>query len=99
MWKVEIEKKAKAELLEILKTKQITQDDIAILKKWVSELEEHGIESIQQGHFWNDYALHSEWKGYRSSSFSFKGRIIYKVVKNKVMVRIVRITTTHDYRR
>ena len=48
--------------------------------------------------FWNDHALTEEWKGHRSSSFSRKGRIIYKIENEEIkIVKVVKITGTHSY--
>lgn len=47
-----------------------------------------------------DHQLSGEWTGYRSSSFSPLGRIIYKVTKNEIeIVEIAKITKTHNYKK
>ena len=98
-WKIIIEASAKKELHDLLNTKIIDQNDIQVLKKWVSEIEENGPNAVLDSSFWNDHPLHSDWKGYRSSSFSYRGRIIYKVINEKIVVQVVRVTADHDYRR
>ena len=45
-----------------------------------------------------DETLRGEWKGFRSSRLGLHYRIIYKVVKDKILVQVIDITT-HDYRR
>jgi mRNA-degrading endonuclease YafQ of YafQ-DinJ toxin-antitoxin module len=48
--------------------------------------------------FWNDHGLLDEWTGHRSSSFSRKGRIIYKIEDEQIkIVRVVKITGTHSF--
>ncbi|MCB0356742.1 MAG: hypothetical protein KDD40_07025 [Bdellovibrionales bacterium] len=98
-WRVELDEKAKFELMELKKSGELSQGDIEVLRKWVSEIEEGGFDAIKNSPFWNDHPLHSDWEGHRSSSFSYKGRIIYKVIDNKILVMVVRITVDHDYRR
>lgn len=98
-WKVEIERKAERELGALLKSRALNQDDIQILQKWITEIEEVGLEAIWESRYWNDHELHSEWAGCRSSSFSFRGRIIYKVIDEEIVVLVVKVTTDHDYRR
>lgn len=98
-WRVELDEEAKLELMELKKNGELSQGDIEVLRKWVSEIEEGGVDAIKKSPFWNDHPLHSDWKGHPSSSFSYKGRIIYKVIDNKILVMVVRITVDHDYRR
>lgn len=98
-WKVEITPEAHREFVQLVKEGALANSDVEVIKKWVSEIEEYGLESIWKSSFWNDHELHSEWAGYRSSSFSYRGRLIYRVIKEKVVVEVVRITTVHDYRR
>ena len=98
-WAVEIESEAKKELVDLFSSGKLTQSDVEILRKWISEVEEGGIQAIEDSPYWNDHSLHSEWADHRSSSFSYRGRIIYKVMRNKILVVVVRITVDHDYRR
>ncbi|MEK2645185.1 hypothetical protein [Bdellovibrio sp. BCCA] len=47
---------------------------------------------------WNDHDLDGHLKGCRSSSFSRLGRIIYKVVDNKIqIIEILKVTPDHKY--
>ena len=46
----------------------------------------------------HDEALRGEWKGYRSSRLGLHFRVIYEVVANEILVKVVDITA-HDYRR
>lgn len=77
----------------------ITKDDIVLLKRWTIKVEEEGPESLQKTSYWGDHALDGEWRGYRASCFSNRGRIIYRVIDDKIEVRVVRITPDHDYRK
>jgi mRNA-degrading endonuclease YafQ of YafQ-DinJ toxin-antitoxin module len=100
MWSVEfLNKKVEEEYIKLIKEGKLTLDDNRIIKKWVSIIENEGIEALKNSSFWYDHELDGEWRGYRSSSFSKLGRIIYKVKNNKLIVYVVRITPDHDYRR
>jgi mRNA-degrading endonuclease YafQ of YafQ-DinJ toxin-antitoxin module len=96
MWHVKIEEKA----AEIFESDELTDDDKVVIQTWAQTVAEHGPNELQKRpSVWADHALHGEWQGYRSSSFSYKGRIIYKVKDNIVTVIVVRITTDHDYKK
>ena len=45
-----------------------------------------------------DEALSGEWKGFRSSRLNEQWRVIYSVVVDAFLVRVVRVTP-HDYRK
>src|SRR4051812_31303588 len=96
-WKVEYELPVAGQLKLDFKEGRISSEDISLLKSWVREIEELGPESIQKRRLWDDHPLEREWEGYRSSCFSLKGRIIYRIENEKVIVRVVRIPTEHDY--
>jgi mRNA-degrading endonuclease YafQ of YafQ-DinJ toxin-antitoxin module len=99
-WDVEFaSKKVEQEYVKLIKDGELTLDDNRIIKKWVSIIETEGLKAIQNSSFWYDHELDGEWKGYRSSSFSKLGRIIYKVENNKLIVYVVRVTPDHNYRR
>ncbi|MBT5032298.1 MAG: type II toxin-antitoxin system mRNA interferase toxin, RelE/StbE family [Proteobacteria bacterium] len=72
-----------------------------ILKKyeiWKDIVSVSGPEGLKLIRSFNDEPLRGDWKGYRSSRLSLKYRIIYKIVRNEVLVQVVNITA-HDYRR
>lgn len=46
----------------------------------------------------HDEALRGEWKGFRSSRLSNQYRIIYKIVEEKILIQVLKITP-HDYGR
>lgn len=77
----------------------ISKEDIGIIKKWVLQVEEQGPDSLWKTIGWDDHALDGNWRGYRASCFSPRGRIIYRVLKDRVEVLIARITPDHDYDR
>jgi mRNA-degrading endonuclease YafQ of YafQ-DinJ toxin-antitoxin module len=92
-------KPAETEFKKLIKSKLISSEDLIIIKAWVSEMEEEGPEFIENSKRWNDHQLHSEWEGYRSSSFSFSGRIIYKVNGREITINVHRVTHDHNYKK
>jgi mRNA-degrading endonuclease YafQ of YafQ-DinJ toxin-antitoxin module len=96
-WKVVISKKAQLEFLALKKSRELSSQDQEVIRAWTVEITLNGVENIIGSKKWNDHALQGRWAGYRSSSFSFKGRIIYKIEGNQVLVKVVRITVDHNY--
>jgi addiction module RelE/StbE family toxin len=45
-----------------------------------------------------DEALSGDWKGCRSSRLNEQWRVVYQVVTDALLVRVIRVTP-HDYRR
>lgn len=100
MWSVEFESpKVQAEIQALMRARKLSKDDQIIINAWIQQIAHHGPESIRGDFKWADHALTGEWEGYRSSAFSNKGRIVYRVVEKKVLIQIARITEDHDYRK
>lgn len=94
MWRIEEHRGVDKELsahrvpLEILKRYEKWKD-IAMLSG------PQGLRAITGFH---DEALSGEWKGFRSSRLNEQWRVIYQIVADVLLVRVVRVTP-HDYRR
>ena len=94
MWRIEEHRQADKELsssrvpVEILKRYEKWKD-IAMLSR------PQGLRAIKG---FRDEALLGDWKGYRSSRLNEQWRVIYQVLADALLVRVVRVTT-HDYRR
>jgi mRNA-degrading endonuclease YafQ of YafQ-DinJ toxin-antitoxin module len=100
MWSVEFENSAvEKEVAALIKSKKLTTEDQAIIHAWIQQISANGPESIRGDFKWADHALHGDWTGYRSSAFSNRGRIIYRIVNKKVVIKIARITDKHDYKK
>ena len=96
MWRVKIDNEA----AKIFESDELTNEDRVVIQTWAKTVTQHGPEGLLENpSVWADHPLYDEWRGYRSSSFSYKGRIIYKVEDKVVTVIVVRITTKHDYKR
>lgn len=98
-WKVKMEDKAEDELTLLLKKRIVTKEDVKVLLRWVSEMEEFGPEYIAKSKEWYDHELEREWSGYRSSAFSHAGRVIYRIVEDLILVEVARVTTDHNYKK
>jgi mRNA-degrading endonuclease YafQ of YafQ-DinJ toxin-antitoxin module len=97
-WKVDYEPQVKAEIRSQLSDGTLTKDDLQALAKWVDEIESHGLDHVQTA-YWNDHPLEAEWTGLRSASFSLRGRIICRAEDSRLIVMVVRVTATHNYRK
>ncbi|MFT3789937.1 MAG: type II toxin-antitoxin system mRNA interferase toxin, RelE/StbE family [Rudaea sp.] len=94
MWRIEEHRTVDKELssgrvpVEILKRYEKWKD-IAMLSGPV------GLRAIKGFH---DEALSGDWKGFRSSRLNQQWRVIYGIVADAFLVRVVRVTP-HDYRK
>lgn len=95
-WKVKIEDDAEA----MFHSKQLTAEDREVIHKWAKEVATHGPEVLlKKPDIWADHPLFGKWQGYRASSFSFSGRIIYRIEDKIVTVVVVRLSPDHDYKK
>ena len=82
-------------------SKQLNSVPIDVLKryeKWKDIVSISGPQGLRRIIGLRDEALKGDWKGYRSSRLNQQYRVIYKVVKDKVLIQVVNVTP-HDYRR
>ena len=77
---------------------RLSQDVLQRYEKWKDIVQISGPAGLRTIKGFHDESLSGEWKGYRSSRLNTQYRVIYKVVKNEVLVQVVKITP-HDYRR
>ncbi len=100
MWKVLFTARCEKEIKELLKQGLLTEDDKRVISIWIKQVKKHGPDLLRQERNqsnWNDHDLDRKWSGYRASSYSFSGRIIYKVENKIVTVIVVRVTSDHNY--
>ncbi len=67
-------------------------------EKWKDIVRFSGPEGLRLIKGFHDEALGGTWKGQRSSRLNEQYRVIYTVVKRKVLVEVIDVTA-HDYRR
>lgn len=90
MFKVILTKKCSSELLRKKKAGEFSNNDLILIRTWISEKTNFGPNYIESCGHWSDHALTGDRIGQRSSSFSASGRIIYKVKKNKIEISVVK---------
>jgi mRNA-degrading endonuclease YafQ of YafQ-DinJ toxin-antitoxin module len=97
MWKVEPTDECQQRFKQDFKKGLFSRDDGVVLTLWTNEMQAHGPYFIQRSPNWNDHPLEREWAGYRASCFSLSGRIIYRIIEDRIEVSVVRISPDHDY--
>ena len=97
MWVIEETTEVRKLLEKDFKSGRITRDDIIVIKKWYADMEKLGPEAVMSLGKYDDHHLDGDWHGHRSACFSPSGRIIYTVVEDKILVKVVRITPDHNY--
>lgn len=96
-WQVQMTDESEIQLVKDFKRGVLSKDDIQVIKTWINEVETKGIVHAQNNRTWRDHELDGKWKGHRAVSFSFAGRVIYKVEEDKIVVRVVKVTSDHEY--
>ena len=95
------------ETIQSLLDKDIKQGNFAkevrdLIAFWKSEIEEIGYEEYIVSSFaklLEDHKLSGERQGERSIVLNQTGgRLIYKYYKNKIVVKVIKITPDHDYK-
>lgn len=97
-WEVKVTSRAGQDIAQMVKDGTLTEEDQIIIRQWGQSIIDFGPELLRvRGSVWRDHELSGEWVGHRSSSFSNRGRIIYRIEDKVVRVLVVRVTATHDY--
>jgi addiction module RelE/StbE family toxin len=92
MWEIYEHRKA---------VKQLQSVPTEVLKryeKWKDIVYISGPEGLKLIKGFHDEALKGEWKGYRSSRLNIQYRVIYKIIRDEVLVHVIDLTA-HDYRK
>lgn len=97
-WTVEMTVDAEVKLRQDFNSGKIESSDIKVIKRWISDIEENGLEVTQSKPDWRDHELDGVWKNHRAISFSYSGRLIYRIENERVVVKVVRVTADHDYK-
>lgn len=92
MWKIYEHKNALKQL------KALPVDILKRYEKWKDIVVISGPKGLKLIKGFNDEPLRGEWKGYRSSRLNIQYRIVYKIEKEELFVKVVKVTT-HDCRR
>jgi len=92
MWEIYEHRKA---------VKQLQSVPTEVLKryeKWKDIVFISGPEGLKLIKGFHDEALKGEWKGYRSSRLNIQYRVIYKIIRDEVLIHVIDLTA-HDYRK
>ena len=92
MWRVEEHNRVDKEL------QGVPKEIVKRYEKWKDIARLSGPAGLRQIKGFHDERLSGKWKGYRSSRLGLQYRLIYQLVSNEQLFRIVSITA-HDYRR
>ena len=92
MWEIYEHRKA------VKRLESLPIDVLKRYEKWKDIILISGPDGLKQIRGFRDEALRGEWKGHRSSRLNIQYRVIYKIVKDLVLVQVVNVTP-HDYRR
>ena len=94
MWRIEEHR----DVDKVLSSRQVPIEILKRYEKWKDIVMLSGPPGLRAIRGFRDEALAGEWKGHRSSRLNEQWRVIYQVIADVVLVRVVRVTA-HDYRR
>ena len=98
-WVIDYEADVKKQIVAQMASGQMNTEDISVIRRWATEVEEQGLAATQANPTWRDHELFDEWKGHRAISFRIDGRLIYRIENGKLIVMVVRVTGSHDYKK
>jgi addiction module RelE/StbE family toxin len=78
--------------------KRVPVDILKRYEKWKDIVRISGPTGLKRIKGFHDEALHGDWQSYRSSRLNIQYRVIYKSLKDEVIIEVVEVTA-HDYRR
>ena len=78
--------------------RKLPSDVLKRYEKWKDIVRISGPQGLKLIKGFHDETLGGKWKGFRSSRLNIKYRVIYQIMKDKILVNVVQITP-HDYRR
>jgi len=98
---VEVNESIQKKLDEDIRTGRFEVKVRDLIAFWITEIKEIGYEEYIKSPLaksFNDHLLQDKRQGERSIDLdSTGGRLIYKYFKNKVIVKVIKITPYHDY--
>jgi toxin HigB-1 len=94
MWRIEEHRDVDKEL----SSRRVPLEILKRYEKWKDIAALSGPQGLRAINGFRDEALSGEWKGFRSSRLNEQWRVMYQVIAEVLLVRVVRVTP-HDYRR
>ncbi len=72
-----------------------------LIEYWITEIEDLGYDEYVKSELFvmlNDHELKKERQGQRAISLDTTGgRLIYDIIKNAIVIKVIKITSDHDY--
>jgi len=78
--------------------KSVPDEVLKRYEKWKDIVALSGPDGLRKIKGFHDEMLRGEWKGHRSSHLGLQYRVIYRILKDKILIQVVNLTA-HDYRR
>lgn len=100
--KVEINESIQSKLDEDIRAGLFDKEVRDLIAFWITEIKEVGYEEYLISNLaksLRDHALRGARQGERAIDLNtFGGRLIYKYFKNKIIVKVIKISADHDYK-
>ncbi len=93
MWRIEEHRRVDKQL-----SGAVPDEILKRYEKWKDIARLSGPSGLRVIKGFHDEALSGEWKGCRSSRLGLEWRVIYQVVTDVLLIRVIEVTP-HDYRR
>ncbi len=72
-----------------------------LIEYWITEIEDLGYDEYVKSELFtmlNDHELRDEMQGQRAITLDTTGgRLIYDIIKNAIVIKVIKITSDHDY--
>lgn len=72
-----------------------------LIEYWITEIEDLGYNEYKKSELFkmlNDHSLKNERHGQHSITLDQTGgRLIYSIIKNAIVIKVIKITSDHDY--
>ena len=78
--------------------KRVPADILKRYEKWKDIAQMSGVAGLRLIKGFHDESLQGKWQGHRSSRLNIQYRVIYRAIKDEVLIEVVEVTP-HDYRR
>lgn len=78
--------------------KGVPQEVLKRYEKWKDIVRLSGPTGLRKIKGFHDEALRGKWKGHRSSRLGLQYRVIYKTLKDHILIQVVNLSP-HDYRK
>ncbi len=99
--KVLISKNIESKFYKDMKNGLFNSEVRDLIEYWITEIEDLGYADYTKSELFkmlNDHSLKNERDGQHSITLNQTGgRLIYSVIKNAIVIKVIKITSDHDY--